>query len=245
VAAPLTFEEAARRWHAERIAPRYRASAPVVWRYIERDCKALFPRRLDAITRRHIAALVEAKKADGQNAAGKLLRLLRKMFRWAAAHELVEANPMDSLHAGDLEIGKLTRAIDSRPTSSCARSEPAGAARPDAPVRAPGRVPRGRGEGGAARADQRGRLDARSDEEREDARAAAEQDGRGAALERLGGPVARGALSAAQPQRPWVEASRPAADGRDAHAPAGSPATIDAILNHTPPSFTGPTSCRT
>jgi integrase len=106
VAAPLTFEEAARRWHAERIVPRYRSSAPIVWRYFERDCEALFPRRLDTITRKHVAALVESKKADGHNSAGKLLRLLRKMFRWAAAHELVETNPMDALDAGDLEIQK-------------------------------------------------------------------------------------------------------------------------------------------
>lgn len=105
-AAALTFEEAARRWHAERIVPRYRASAPIVWRYLERDCAELFRKRLDSITRAQLAGVVERKKADGHNAASKLLRLLRKLFRWAAMHELVAVNPMESLHPAVMEIDK-------------------------------------------------------------------------------------------------------------------------------------------
>lgn len=102
--APLTFEQAARRWHAERIEPRYRASAGVVWRYIERDCDTLLGKKLDAVTRAQLVRVIEDKKQDGHNAAGKLVRLLRKFFRWAAAHELVSVNPMSALDGRDLEI---------------------------------------------------------------------------------------------------------------------------------------------
>lgn len=102
--APLTFEQAARRWHQERIEPRYRASAAIVWRYLERDCAKLLKRRMDTITQAQIAAVVEAKKADGHNAAAKLLRLLRKLFRWAAVHQIVAVDPAAALSASDLGI---------------------------------------------------------------------------------------------------------------------------------------------
>ncbi len=178
----------ARRWHAERIVPRYRASAQSVWRYFERDCKTLFPRRLDTITRRHIAALVEAKKADGHN---------RRWETAASAPQDVplgrcsptrrQASPLDALDAGDLEIEK---------------ADPRDRLASDDELRTVWNLPAphgpmlrfvlltacrvGEGEGGAARADPRRRLDARADEEREDARAAAEQDGSKRCCQRAG-----------------------------------------------------------
>jgi len=100
----LTFEEAARRWHAERIVPRYRASAPIAWRYLERDCARLFRKRLDTITQADVAAVVEAKRKDGANASAKLLRLLRKFFGWASVHQLVTINPAAALRPGDMGI---------------------------------------------------------------------------------------------------------------------------------------------
>lgn len=100
----LTFEQAAKQWHKDRILPRYRASAGIVWRYLERDCAKLFPKRLDTITQAQVAAVIEAKRADGENAASKLLRLLRKLFAWAAVHQLVAVNPAAALTIGVMGI---------------------------------------------------------------------------------------------------------------------------------------------
>jgi len=105
-AAPLTFRQAAERWHSERIVPRYRVSASIVWRYIERDCTDLLNKRLDAVTRAQLVGVIDRKKADGHNAAAKLTRLLDRMFRWAAAHELVAVNPMSKIEWRDLEIDR-------------------------------------------------------------------------------------------------------------------------------------------
>jgi integrase len=103
-AAPVTFKAAAEQWHRDRIAPRYRASAPIVWRYLERDCAGLMSLRLDKVTRAHLLAAIERKKADGHNAASKLVRILRRFFGYAVAHELIAADPMAALAWRDLEV---------------------------------------------------------------------------------------------------------------------------------------------
>lgn len=103
-ASRVTFKAAAESWHRDRIAPRYRAAGPIVWRYLERDCADLMPRRLDTVTRAHLVAVIERKKADGHNAAAKLTRILRRFYRYAAAHELVAVDPMAAVGWRDLEI---------------------------------------------------------------------------------------------------------------------------------------------
>jgi integrase len=105
-AATLTFQEAAERWHRDRIAPRYRAAGPIVWRYLERDCADLMRRRLDTVTRAHLVTCIERKKADGHNAAAKLTRILRRFYRYAAAHSLIAVNPMAAIDWRDLEIAR-------------------------------------------------------------------------------------------------------------------------------------------
>ena len=103
-ASPLTFGQAAEQFYNEMILPRYRGEAHKVLAYFVRDAKTLSPRRLDAVKRADVAALVRAKATTHPAAAGKLLVLIKRLYQWALIAELVQTDPTTGLTPGALHL---------------------------------------------------------------------------------------------------------------------------------------------
>lgn len=103
-ASPLTFGQAAEQFYNETILPRYRGDPAKSMAYFTRDAKSLASRRLDAVKRSDIAALVRAKAATHPAAAGKLLALIKRLYRWALIAELVDSDPTSGLTPGALNL---------------------------------------------------------------------------------------------------------------------------------------------
>ena len=99
-----TFEGAAREWIWHQSGGWSKGHAERVRKSLEADVFPLFGRRpLAQIKPREVVAAVQAIERRGAGeVADRVLNRVRAVFRYAVAHELIDANPMSELRPGEL-----------------------------------------------------------------------------------------------------------------------------------------------
>ena len=105
--APLdkaTFGDAAGRFCDEVITARYRSSPEESVAYFTRDCLSLWHKPMSKLTRADLVGVIQSKARTRQNAAAKLLALLKQFSKWAVLHDYVPGDLMSVVTAGTLHM---------------------------------------------------------------------------------------------------------------------------------------------